>query len=355
MIEGGASVPERLGSAPAPGDELRGAGDADTARPAVRFLALVGPTASGKTELSEALADRFRLEVISMDSRQVYRGMDIGTDKVGAAVRERVPHHGLDLVEPSERYSAGRFAREARAWIAEIEARGRIPVLVGGTGFFLRALVDPIFEEPRMDEQRRARLRDYLNAQPAERLAAWVGHLDPDRAEVAIEGGRQRMARTIEVALLTGRGLSWWHRAAPREAEPVAGVIVALEVPREELDRRIDARVERMLESGLVDEVRGLLARGFTRDDPGMSATGYREVLDHIEGRTTLDEAAEAVRVATRRYARRQMTWFRHQLPERVIRIDATAPLEERVRRTIEAWTAGRSGSDAAASAGEGA
>jgi len=305
-----------------------------------RFLALVGPTASGKTELSEALADRMGLEVVSMDSRQVYRGMDIGTDKVGADVRARIPHHGLDLVAPSERYSAGRFARDVRRWIPEIEARGRLPVLVGGTGFFLRALTDPIFEEPVMDPDRLGRLRAYLASQPVERLETWVPLLDPDRAAVAVEGGRQRIGRTLEVALLTGRPLSWWHRHAPREADPLPGVVVVLEVPRVELDRRIDTRVARMLDRGLVDEVRELQSSGYDAKAPGMSATGYREILEHLRGDVTLDQAAVGIRAATRQYARRQMTWFRHQLPESTIRIDATAPLPERVAAVLSAWAA---------------
>jgi tRNA A37 N6-isopentenylltransferase MiaA len=139
-----------------------------------RFLAITGPTASGKTDLSVALAERIRLEVVSMDSRQVYRGMDIGTDKVRDDARTAVPHHGLDLVSPDERYSAGRFARDVRRWIPEIEGRGAVPVLVGGTGFFLRAVVDPIFAEPEMDEDRLERLRVWLRSQPRDRLERWV-------------------------------------------------------------------------------------------------------------------------------------------------------------------------------------
>lgn len=316
------------------------------ARP--RFLAIVGPTASGKTELSTALADHLDLEIVSVDSRQVYRGMDIGTDKVAADLRAAIPHHGLDLVDPSERYSAGRFAREARQWIDTIEARGRVPVLVGGTGFFLKALIDPIFEEPDLDAERRTRLRAFLRRQGGERLASWVRLLDPERAPVAVEGGAQRMSRTLEVALLTGRPLSWWHRSAPREAEPVEGVVTVLQVPRAELDRRIDARVARMLEQGFVDEVRGLLDAGYTSDDPGMSATGYREILGYLNGETSLDEAGERIRAATRQFARRQMTWFRHQLPAHTVEVDGTAPLAERADQVLSAWRNARARGSAA-------
>ena len=183
----------------------RGAGGAD-------FLAITGPTTSGKTALSLEVAEALDGEIVSMDSRQLYRGMDIGTDTVEAEARARVPHHGLDLVDPDERYSAGRFARDVRRWIPEIRARGRVPVLAGGTGFFLRAVLEPIFAEPEMDPSRRRRLKGWLEDRPREELERWVHRLDPERAELAVEGGPQRMGRTVEVALLSGRPLSWWHQ-----------------------------------------------------------------------------------------------------------------------------------------------
>ena len=308
--------------------------------PAPEFLAVTGPTASGKTDLSLALADRVSVEVISMDSRQVYRGMDIGTDKVDSSARAAVPHHGLDLVAPDERYSAGRFARDARAWIGEIGARGSLPLLVGGTGFFLRAVVDPVFAEPPLDPDRLEALRAYLRRQDRERLGRWVGRLDPARASLAIEGGPQRLGRTIEVALLSGRPLSWWHREAPAEADGLPGVVVVLDVPRDEMDLRIDSRVASMVERGLVDEVRGLLDDGYDDDAPGMSGTGYREIAAHLRGEKTLDEAIEEIRRNTRKYARRQLTWFRHQLPESALWIDATAPAGEQADAALAAWEA---------------
>ena len=306
---------------------------------APRALALVGPTASGKSRLAVEVARRLDGEVVSVDSRQVYRGMDVGTAKVTPAERAGIPHYGLDLVDPGERYSAGRFAREARGWIADIRARGRVPVLAGGTGFFLRALTDPIFREPALDRGRRRALEAWLDGRPETDLERWVRVLDPDRAAVAAEGGRQRLARTLEVALLTGRPLSWWHREAAPEGEPVPVLVVVLELPREELDRRIDARVARMVEEGLVDEVRGLTAAGWAPDAPGMTGVGYRQVAAALRGETTLEEALEAVRRATRRYARRQLTWFRNQLRPPVARIDALLPLEAQADRVVAAWT----------------
>ena len=302
----------------------------------------MGPTASGKSELAVAVARRLDGEVVSLDSRQVYRGMDVGTAKLPPEERGGVPHHGLDLVDPDEAYSAGRFARDARRWIAEISGRGRVPVLAGGTGFFLRALTTPIFREPSLDPARRAALRGWLRARDRDELARWARALDPERAGLAAEGGPQRLQRTLEVALLSGRPLSWWHRHAPAEEEPVPGLIVRLELPRSELDRRIDARVDAMLAAGLEREVRGLLAAGYRADAPGMTGVGYRETVAWLAGEIDRAEAAERIRRATRAYARRQATWFRNQLPEGVVAVDGAAELEERVERVVDAWRGAR-------------
>jgi len=306
-------------------------------------IALVGPTAVGKTALSLDLAERLGAEIVSMDSRQVYRGLDIGTAKATPEERARVPHHGLDLIDPGESYSAGRFARDARRWIESIVARGRVPVLVGGTGFFLRALTRPLFDEPPMEVERREALRAWLGRQPTERLARWVRRLDPERAEVAIEGGPQRMGRALEVVLLTGRPLSHWHREAASERPGLDLLVVVLESPRRRIDRRIARRVETMAEGGLVDEVRGLLESGVSAADPGMTGVGYREIVRHLRGEWSLEEALEAIRVATRQYARRQGTWFRNQMPGRgVLRLEARRPTAELVELVLEAWTRAR-------------
>lgn len=307
-----------------------------------RFLALMGPTAVGKTRLSFPLARELDAEIVSVDSRQVYRRMDIGTAKARPEERAAVPHHGLDRVDPSETYSAGRFARDARRWIEEIRGRGRTPLLVGGTGFFLRALTDPIVADPVVDRERRDRLRAVLRRWPREELERWVRVLDPERAPVAVEGGRQRMGRALEVALLTGRPLTWWHRHAAPDAPGVPGLVVVLHRPRPELDRRIAERVDAMLDEGLVEEVRSLLEAGYGPEAPGMTATGYREVVAHLQGRTSLEEAAEAIKRATRRYARRQLTWFRNQLPEGARWVDARGPAHERVAEVAALWRATR-------------
>jgi tRNA dimethylallyltransferase len=303
------------------------------------FLAIVGPTASGKTGLSLEVGRRLPVEVISMDSRQIYRGMDVGTGKVTLRERALLPHHGLDLRDPDERYSAGQFARDAREWIRDIRGRGRIPLLVGGTGFFLRALVKPLFPEPEMDGERMERLRALLNGLPLEELARYVEVLEPERASEARKGGRQRLTRAVEVAFLTGRTLSGWHQESGEgEDETLRGVVVLLAVPTETLYQRINRRVGQMLEEGWVEEVEGLLEGGYRPEDPGMTGAGYREIVRFLREGVGLEETAEEIRRSHRRYARRQMTWYRHQLGEGALALDGTRPVEELTRRVVEAW-----------------
>lgn len=322
-----------------PASAAAGSKDAAPAR-TPRFLAIVGPTGAGKTALALHVARRLGGEIISLDSRQIYRGMDIGTAKVTPAERTLVPHHGLDLRNPDQRYSAGEFGRDARRWIDAIERRGRVPVLAGGTGFFLRVLTEPIFREPPMDPVERRALEDVLAGLPRAELERWVRRFDPERAEVAIAGGYQRMLRVLSITILTGHNLSWWHVQRPTEGEALAGVVCLLEVPRDVLDERIRRRAVAMVEGGLVEEAARLLRDGYRRGDPGMNAVGYREMVDHLAGGMTLSEAAERIRVATRRYARRQSTWFRHQLGPGTVRIDGTAALEAQASAVIDAWAA---------------
>ncbi len=274
-----------------------------------------------------------------MDSRQVYRGMDIGTDKVSLTDRARAPHHGLDLLDPDEAYSAGRFGRDARRWITDIRARGEIPILAGGTGFFLRALTHPMFREPPLDRERQVALRRVLSRRTEVELVRWLERLDPERSSAVEAGGHQRLSRAVEIATLTGRPLSWWHAHGDPEHPPEPGVVVVLELPRERLDENIGRRADRMVERGLLDEVATLLGAGYHRDDPGMTGTGYREMVDHLEGRAPLPEAMAAMTLQTRQYARRQLTWMRRQLPH-AHRVDATRPLDRQVDAVVAIWKA---------------
>ncbi|HET7039270.1 MAG TPA: tRNA (adenosine(37)-N6)-dimethylallyltransferase MiaA [Gemmatimonadales bacterium] len=284
------------------------------ARPVVPIL--VGPTAVGKTAVAAALADHWPLVVLSADSRQVYQGLDIGTAKPPRELLARVPHWGIDLVAPGERYSAGRFARDAAAWLATLDGARR-PLVVGGTGFYVRALADGLFREPPLDPARRTRLRTLLDAVPD--VAAWAVRLDPGYTG----GGRQRAARAVEMALLSGRPLSWWQAHA-RASGVLTPWYVRLTVPRAVLRRRIAGRTRAMLDAGLVDEVRRVLARGVAPDAPGLDAVGYREVVQTLQGRLAPADLEAAIVTATVRYAKRQETWFRHQLTGDVVTLDAT-------------------------------
>jgi tRNA dimethylallyltransferase len=289
-----------------------------------RVLVLAGPTGVGKTRVAAELARLTPLEVVSADSRQLYRYLNIGTAKPTLEERAAVPYHGLDLVPPTERYSAGRYAAEARRWIGEIAVRGRMPVVVGGTGFYLRALFEGLFAEPALEPVRRARLGAALASLGRAELARWAARLDPAFAGAG-GGGVQRAARAIEIALLTGVPLSALQRAAPPAPSGLEPWYAVLALPRAALAARIEARTRAMLDSGLVDEVRRLLAAGVPADAPGLDAVGYREVVEMLAGRLAEARLGEAIAAATRRYAKRQETWLRHQLRGPVAWFDAAA------------------------------
>jgi tRNA dimethylallyltransferase len=305
-------------------------------------LVLVGPTGVGKTAVAAEIGRVGPVTVISADARQVYRRLDIGTAKPSPELQARMPHVGIDLIEPGERYSAGRFAREAAGWLAQVRAEGREPVVVGGTGFYVRALADGLFQEPPLDPKRREWLRRWTARLPGDRLAHWAARLDRGFAG----GGRQRGSRAIEVALLTGRGLSWWQREA-RETGAMRPWYIHLTLPREALHRRIAARVDAMLAAGLVAEVQGLLHSGVDAAAAGLDGVGYRETIAMLRGTLPASGLRDAIVVATRRYAKRQETWFRHQLrgdegkgkgEENVWTLDATESPDALAGKIMERW-----------------
>jgi tRNA dimethylallyltransferase len=294
---------------------------------------LVGPTAVGKTAVALALANHWPLEIISADSRQVYRRLDIGTAKPTRKERARVPHHGLDLIEPGGRYSAGHFARDAVSWLDDIRSRGKLPVIVGGTGLYVRALAEGLFTEPTLEPAKRRSLDAWTARLEPIELLRWASRLDPGFAG----GGRQRAARAIEVALLSGQPLSYWQQAARAQGSLDPWYIV-LTVPRPVLHQRIARRAEEMVRRGLIEEVAAVLAEGHSAAAAGLDGIGLREAVEYLHGQRSRETVAEAITVGTRQYAKRQQTWFRHQLGGKVITLDATRPPEKLALEIAELW-----------------
>lgn len=297
---------------------------------------LCGPTAAGKSALALSLAERGATTIISADSRQIYRRFDIGTAKPTNAERRRVPHRGIDIVDPTQRYSAASWAEDATRWIAEAMQARRVPLVVGGTGFYLRALAMPLFEEPALDADRRAALAHVLTPMSTPELRRWCEQLDPARAPL----GRTQLLRAIEIAVLTGRSISEWHRARPRSPTVHARWLVVSPRSAATLAHRIENRAAAMVRAGWEEEVREL-TQTLPDDAPAWNATGYRTVRERVRGTLTRDMMLARIVVETRQYAKRQRTWFRHQLPaDRVTRIDPDD--EGAIDMAMQWWTDGR-------------
>jgi tRNA dimethylallyltransferase len=274
-----------------------------------RILVLSGPTASGKTAIALSLARAFPLDVVSADSMQVYRGMDIGTAKPTLAQRAEVPHHLVDVADPDEKFSAGRFVAEAEEAISGIRKMGRLPLVAGGTGMYIRSLLRGLDALP-ADPAVRTRLTRLWEEDGGKALHAELMRIDPVSAGKIHPSDRARIVRSLEVAEITG------EPASARKASWVSGrsryrvLFLVLSIEREELYRRIDRRVEEMFHMGLVEEVQGLLARGYDRDLASMGAIGYRHVLSHLLDGISRGQAVEQMKRDTRRYAKRQVTWL---------------------------------------------
>jgi len=272
-------------------------------------LAIVGPTASGKSLLAMRLAERLPIEIVSCDSQQVYAGMDIGTAKPSLADRRSVPHHLLDVVVPTETFHAARWANLARVAIQHILARGRVPVVVGGTGLYLRALLWGLFDAPPSDPAIRERHKDEARVLGVEALHARLASIDPHTAVQVQPRDLLRISRALEIYEQTGIPISALRM---RQSAPgtVSAAVLILDPPLEVLRQRIGPRFDAMIASGLLDEVRILRAR-FGRDARALQALGYRQVGEHLDGLLTLEEAVAVAKAATSAYARRQRTWFR--------------------------------------------
>ena len=279
-----------------------------------------GPTAAGKTRLALWLASRADVTIVSADSRQLYRRFDVGTAKPTPAERRAVPHCGIDVLDPTERASAAWWADRGDAWIGESLARGRIPLVVGGTGLYLRALFGDLFDEPALDESRRAALQRELSTYPVATLRRWVHAIDPARSAL----GRTQLLRALEIALLTGRRVSDLHRERHRAARRTARYLVV--DPGPALAAQIECRVHAMLADGWREEVRALID-DVPAEAPAWNATGYRTIRLLETGALSERDALERVVIDTRQYAKRQRTWFRHQLAgDDVTRLDPRDP-----------------------------
>lgn len=301
------------------------------------ILAVVGPTASGKSELGIELALKLGGEIINCDSVQVYQGIEIATAKVPLNERRGVPHHLLDFVSPAVNYTAVDWTREAARVIEEVEERGHVPILVGGTGFYLRALRQPFFPSPPTDEELRQRLNAIRAERGPEHLHRVLGRLDPATARQLYPRDWPRVQRAIEVSLQTGRPMSAQKAARAEPHESVHRLrILALNPPRDELYRRINERTEAHFAAGLVEEVQALLKAGVPPEGNALGAHGYRRVVEYLQGRRDLRSAIEQTKLDVRHYAKRQLTWFRREAGvERFEGFGEQKDLQDRILHTF--------------------
>ncbi len=277
---------------------------------APKIVALVGPTGVGKSELAIFLAERFGGEIVNFDSVQVYRYLDIGTAKPTPEERRRVPHHLYDILEPDEPFNAALYVERADRVIAEIKARGSLPILVGGTGLYLRALLHGLFPVE-VPEELRERLRERLSREGLAALYAELSRIDPESATRIHPHDKVRVLRALEVYYATGRPFSSWTREHAFAPQRYRALKIGLHLPRQELYRRLDERVERMLAAGLLEEVKGLLSRGFSPELKPLQSIGYRHMVAYLKGELSFEEAVRRMKRDTRHYAKRQLTWFR--------------------------------------------
>ncbi|MFY0545040.1 tRNA (adenosine(37)-N6)-dimethylallyltransferase MiaA [Brevibacillus sp. H7] len=275
-----------------------------------KLVVIVGPTAVGKTELSLQLAGHFDGEIISGDSMQVYRGMDIGTAKASPEELARVPHHLIDIIEPDEEYSVALFQSAATRLITEINQRGHLPFIVGGTGLYIESVTHRFeFAQAEQDPELREQLQRLAAAEGVEALHRRLAEIDPITAERLHPNDVKRVIRAIEIYQLTGRKMSdYQHRA---KHSPYDLVMIGLTMEREKLYERINQRVDKMIEEGLVEEVRRLLDRGYHPALTSMQGLGYKELIPYLYGEITLEKAVNDIKQRTRHFAKRQLSWFR--------------------------------------------
>jgi tRNA dimethylallyltransferase len=298
-------------------------------------LALLGPTAVGKTELSVRLSKRLDGEIISMDSRLLYRGMDIGTDKPSIDQQQAVPHHLIDVANPDETWSLAKFRAAALQIIDEIHARDRVPFLVGGTGQYLTGLLEGWIPPPQpADPVFRLELETFVEQEGKEALHARLKEIDPTSAERIHASNVRRVIRALEIYHTTGKPPSKIRRKDP---PPFRSLRIGLHLPRKELYARIDARIDAMINAGFKEEVQSLLDQGFTPDLPAMSAIGYKQMADVIMGHCSLEEAVKQMRRLTRQFVRRQANWFKPNDPK-IHWFDVRENIEDEIIHLIQRW-----------------
>jgi len=299
-------------------------------------VVLAGPTGVGKTSLAISLAVKFGAEIISADSMQVYRYLDIGTAKPSSSEREKAVHHLIDLVDPDQEFDVAAYLARARPLINELHER-RVPILVvGGTGFYVRSLIRGLFKGPGSDAVIRARLKQEARDSSKEDLHDRLAQVDPETAARLHPHDLFRVIRALEVFELTGRTISSFHTEHGLAEKPYQVLLCALTLPCEELYGRIEARTRRMFEAGLVEEVQSLLKRGYTPDLKPLKSIGYKQVVDFLTGTISLDQARVEMTRMTRRYAKRQMTWLRSQPDIFRISYDRKNELKEKVSKFWE-------------------
>ncbi len=278
------------------------------------FVILTGPTAVGKTALSVSLAKKINGSIISADSMQVYRYMDIGSAKITKEEMQGVRHYLIDELLPTESFHIARFQQMALQALEEIYSEGKIPILAGGTGFYIQALLYNVdFSEQDCDREYRKSLQEYAKQHGSHALFEQLRAVDPASCEKIHENNQKRIIRALEFYHLTGRPISEHNETERQKESPYRFAYFVLTEPRENLYRRINQRVDRMMELGLLDEVRRLREMGLTRDMVSMQGLGYKELLDYLDGRTSMEEAVSIIKRETRHFAKRQMTWFRRE------------------------------------------
>lgn len=274
------------------------------------ILAIVGPTGSGKTPLSLLIAERLGGEIVSADSRQIYKFLDIGTAKPSREDLARIKHHFVGILDPKQNFSAGEFGKIARQTISDLLTKKKLPILVGGSGLYVKAVVDGFFDGPGKDPELRAKLEDRLEREGKEGFYRILREVDPVSAAAMDPSKPRRVLRALEVFYLTGKPISQWHQEQQSES-PFAVHQYALEWGRKELYGMIDDRVDEMIINGLIEEVKNLAKRGYGRELNALNTVGYTEVFDYLDGKFSLDQAIDLIKRDTRRFAKRQLTWFR--------------------------------------------